>query len=81
MIDDLVLMWRDASFWQRPGRASRFHLPRVGETGPYGHPIAVCNRRINLDDEHTIPEPQAAGMVCHRCAKVIASQKEGNGNG
>lgn len=53
--DRRTVMFRDASFWNSPGRASRFHLPRgEDDRGPFGHLVAVCNKRIQLDDGHTM---------------------------
>lgn len=69
-VQERVVMWRDASFWGNPGRASRFHLPRAHETGMFGHPVAMCSQHINLDDENTLPESAAGDLMCRRCARM-----------
>lgn len=65
---DPPVMWRDASFWPRPGKAARYHLPSARK-GPFGHPTARCNHRIQLDETHTSTMSQAGDLVCRRCLK------------
>lgn len=70
-----IVMWRDASFYSRPGRARRYHIP--GETkGPFGHYTAVCNTRIQLDDENAMTVGEAGFLLCRRCARHIAKHRE-----
>ena len=79
-VESKVVMWRDASFWNAPGRASKLHLPRVGETGPYGHHVAVCNKRIQLDGEPASTVDEAGALMCKKCLNAL-SGLEGEGNG
>ncbi len=74
--DQRLVMWRDASFWNKPGRATRYHLPRT-ERGPYGHPVAICNSRIQLDEEHTSTVAHADRLMCKRCARAAFDIEQG----
>lgn len=65
---DCRVMRRDASFWNSPGWASRYHIPRDKERGPLGHKIAVCNSRIQLlDDDETMTIGEAGTLMCRKC--------------
>lgn len=78
--DDRTVMHRDASFWNSPGCATKYHLPRDGETGPYGHPVALCNKRIQLDESNCCMESTAGPLMCKRCEQIGTSETEGNDN-
>lgn len=66
---ECVVMWRDASFFGRPGKAKRYHLPRPDSIGRYGHPVAMCDSSIPLDDESKSTIERAGILMCKRCAR------------
>lgn len=59
-----LVMWRDASFLRNPGCATKYHLPREGAA------IALCSRRILLDEKNTCTERDAGPLMCKRCANL-----------
>ncbi len=65
-MDNTIVMWRDASFVNNPGRASKYHKVHPTEVGP----VALCNSRMLLDDEHTSTVSNAGILMCKRCAKI-----------
>lgn len=68
----MLVMWRDATFLNSPGFAHRYHLPRDGGTGQLWHPVAACNRRIQLDEDNTA-DHQDNPLLCNRCRVIIAA--------
>lgn len=67
---DAVVMWRDASFFRNPGCAVRYHLPRAGVSGPFGHLVALCSRRIQLDETNATTAGEAGPLLCKRCGMI-----------
>lgn len=68
-VNDVTVMRRDASFWNHPGRATRYHKVGSGR-GPFGHPVALCSSRIQLDPENTTTEKSAGSLMCRRCSGI-----------
>lgn len=62
-----IVMWRDASFLRKPGCATRYHLPREGSHGRFGHPVALCDRRIDLLEDNACTVEEAGPLFCRRC--------------
>lgn len=76
-LGDLQVMFRDASFWQHPGYATAAHVPREGVVGPLGHPVALCNKRIQLDESNCGTVTRAGGLMCKNCLKILVNKTRG----
>lgn len=67
----MILYGRDASFFCYPGKARRYHVKRTGVNGPFGHTVAMCSNRIQLDDDNYIDSDRAGVLICKRCSKYL----------
>lgn len=69
---EMVVMWRDASFWRSPDTTipKKAHLLHPTLRGPYGHPVALCNTRIQLDEDNSVPIQEAGILFCKKCCKA-----------
>lgn len=65
------MFFRDASFWRKPSRngVRKAHFAHPTRRGPFGHSVARCNSRIQLDDTNDIPKEKAGELACKRCRR------------
>lgn len=66
----VMAMRRDASFWRRPGRSIRFHIPATESLGPFGHPVARCSKLIQLDPDSATELLEDHQLLCKKCIKM-----------
>ena len=70
----MIVMLRDASYWSKPGFASKYHCVAVGKVGPLGHSVALCSKRIQLDEASAINKSRVdEALICKRCATMNSS--------
>lgn len=67
---DERVMRRDASFWNSPGWASKFHRVNPDVRGPLGHMVALCDKSIQLEDDTADLIGNVGTLLCKRCAKM-----------
>jgi hypothetical protein len=67
---DALVMRRDASWWDKPDtwKPKKYHKVDPDRVGEFGHPLALCDKRINLDDESECSIKNVpSSLLCKRC--------------